>query len=200
MSVLMSRVVLAVMAAAVACVPVLVFTPAVEAAGPGPDGGGDLLVFSNDAYTKHFGEQLARAAGVEVPQEPLARVAGVRDPQQPWHKVNWSVRDWDGNDIPTRHGTDDFGWLHASSKHNMYSAKAINAPYDGTADKVTGTRVEYWGVVATNQGQVRMRTVSVAERGTRGPAGKPTPDGRPIGTMTAYCLGQTVCPDWVNDL
>ncbi|MFF5705683.1 hypothetical protein ACFY7H_24840 [Streptomyces sp. NPDC012794] len=47
---------------------------------------------------------------------------------------------------------------------------------------------------------MRMRTVSFAERGTSGPAGARTPDGRPLGTVTAYCLGQTLCPDWVNDL
>lgn len=45
-----------------------------------------------------------------------------------------------------------------------------------------------------------MTTVSIAERGNRGPAGFPTPDGRPIGTITAYCRGQTLCPDWINTL
>ncbi|WP_330294350.1 hypothetical protein [Streptomyces sp. NBC_00503] len=43
-------------------------------------------------------------------------------------------------------------------------------------------------------------TGSIAERGNRGPAGAPTPDGRLIGTITAYCRGQTLCPDWINTL
>ncbi|MFD5416922.1 hypothetical protein ACFWJT_02630 [Streptomyces sp. NPDC127069] len=132
-------------------------------------------------------EQSAQAAGVRMPSDPSA--PAVLDPQQPWHKVNWSVRDRDGHDIPTRHGTSAFTWQHASAGHNMRSEKAIDAPYH-----------EYWGVIATNSGQVRMNTVSVAERGDRGPGGERTPDGRPLGTVTAYCLGQTVCPDWVDDL
>ncbi len=39
-----------------------------------------------------------------------------------------------------------------------------------------------------------------AERGEKGPGGVKTPDGRPIGTITSYCKGQTVCPDWVNNI
>ncbi|MFD3870298.1 hypothetical protein [Streptomyces sp. NPDC058623] len=177
---------------------VAVSTPQL-AGGPAPDNGGELLVLSNEEYTRRFGDPSPRTAGVLVPPGPLASTTPVpQDPQQPWHKVNWSVRDWDGNDIPTRHGTTDFGWLHASSTHNMRSEKAIDAAYHGNADKVTGNRAEYWAVVVTNNGQVRMTTVSIAERGNRGPAGVPTPDGRPIGTITAYCRGQTLCPDWIN--
>jgi hypothetical protein len=41
------------------------------------------------------------------------------------------------------------------------------------------------------------RTVIVA--GSTGPAGEATPDGRAIGTVTAYCKGMTYCPAWVNN-
>ncbi|MEU0271884.1 hypothetical protein [Streptomyces sp. NPDC006307] len=82
----------------------------------------------------------------------------------------------------------------------MTSKKAINAPYDGKADRVRGTRAEYDGVVVSNGNQVRITITSVAERGDRGPGGVRTPDGRPIGTVTAFCRGQTLCPDWVNSL
>jgi hypothetical protein len=47
---------------------------------------------------------------------------------------------------------------------------------------------------------VRIVTTSSAEEGEKGPDGVHTPDGRPIGTVTAFCRGQTVCPDWVNNL
>ncbi|KIF00776.1 hypothetical protein PL81_39300 [Streptomyces sp. RSD-27] len=183
-----------------ACLSVVLVAPGTVWAA-GRDASDELYTYSNEEYVKRFGEQSARAAGVRMPSDPTAPAVGaVLDPQQPRHKVNWSVRDWDGHDIPTRHGTAAFGWQHASAKHNMRSEKAIDAPYHGRADKVSGTRAEYWGVIATNSGQVRMSTVSVSERGDRGPGGERTPDGRPLGTMTAYCVGQTVCPDWVNDL
>ncbi|MFF4497154.1 hypothetical protein [Streptomyces sp. NPDC001546] len=150
------------------CLSVLFVAPGTVWAA-GRDGADELYTYSNDEYVKRFGEQSARAAGVRMLPDASAPAAGaVLDPQQPWHKVNWSVRDWDGHDIPTRHGTAAFGWQHASSKHNMRSEKAIDAPYHGKADKVSGTRAEYWGVIATNSGQVRMNTVSVAERGERG--------------------------------
>lgn len=81
----------------------------------------------------------------------------------------------------------------------MRSKKAINAPYDGKVDRIKGSRAEYDGVV-TSGGSVRMTVTSVAERGTVGPGGLHTPDGRPIGTVTAFCRGQTLCPDWINSL
>lgn len=100
-----------------AAVPVLE-----PATGPAPDNGGELLLLSNEEYTRRFGDRPSRTADVLVPPGPLAPTTAVlQDPRQPWHKVNWSVRDWDGSDIPTRHGTTDFGRLHPSSKHHMRS-------------------------------------------------------------------------------
>jgi hypothetical protein len=79
------------------------------------------------------------------------------------------------------------------------SKKFINAPYNGEADRVRGSRAEYDGVIASGS-RVRMKITSVAERGKRGPEGVRTPDGRPIGTITSFCRGQTLCLDWVNHI
>ncbi|WP_138965393.1 hypothetical protein [Streptomyces sp. YIM 121038] len=157
---------------------------------------------SNDEYVKTFGVEQALAEGVPLPGEidGAGETAALPpDPSIPWYRVNWSTLDWDHNDIPTRQGTNDFGAHHIAKKHNVTSKKFINAPYNGNADRVHGTRAEYDGVI-THGSQVRMNILGSAERGEKGPNGVHTPDGRPIGTITSYCKGQTVCPDWVNDI
>ncbi|MFD5142874.1 hypothetical protein [Streptomyces sp. NPDC058401] len=54
------------------------------AAGPAPDDDAELLVLSNEEYTRRFGNPTARTAGVPVPAGPLAPAATVlQDPQQP---------------------------------------------------------------------------------------------------------------------
>lgn len=72
-------------------------------------------------------------------------------------------------------------------------------PCNGNADRVRGSRAEYNGVI-TSGGSVRMTITSDAERGERGPNGQNTLDGRPIGTVTAFYRGQTLCPDWGDQL
>lgn len=122
-------------------------------------------------------------------------------PPDPRYRVWWTSIDWEGRDIPTRQGTENFGLLHAYTKNNMWGKHVIAAAYDGLPDKWTSkTRAEYYAVVATSDGSVHLRTTSIAEFGTTGPEGDVTPDGRPIGTVTAYCNGQTYCPDWINAL
>ncbi|MFJ9703391.1 hypothetical protein [Streptomyces fradiae] len=183
-----------------------VLTSPANAATAQPDldvigSGTGLQVYSNDEYVRIFGAERALAEGVPLPgqaQENDERVSPP-DPSIPWHRVNYSSLDWDYNDIPTRNGTNDFGARHAANKHNMRSKKAVTAPYNGRADRGSGNRWEYDGVI-TSGGSVRMTITSVAERGERGPGGVRTPDGRPIGTITAFCRGQTVCPDWVNQI
>ncbi|WP_432120732.1 hypothetical protein [Streptomyces sp. S1] len=167
-------------------------------AGPIP---ADVEVMSNDAYVARYGPEQALAEQVPLPPDssPTAVRPSAADPGIPWHHIYWSALDWDHYDIPTRRGTDDFGLKHTCSKHNMCTQKAITAPYNGKADRVRGSRAEYDGVI-TSGGTVRMTITSVAERGERGPNGQNTPDGRPIGTVTAFCRGQTLCPDWVNQL
>ncbi|MCB5163931.1 hypothetical protein LG634_03650 [Streptomyces bambusae] len=191
-------------AAAAAAVAVLGTGGGVQAVEARAGGGGipaDVEVMSNDAYVARYGTEQAIAQQVPLPSGGGTTAArrSASDPSIPWHHIYWSALDWDHNDIPTRRGTDDFGFAHTCTKHNMCTQKAINAPYNGNADRVTGDRAEYDGVI-TSGGSVRMTITSVAERGGRGPNGRNTPDGRPIGTVTAFCRGQTLCPDWVNQL
>ncbi|MEU4065901.1 hypothetical protein AB0F25_26370 [Streptomyces wedmorensis] len=174
---------------------------AVQATSGGGRIPADVEIMSNDAYVARYGTDQALAQQVPLPPDssPTADLPSAADPSIPWHHIYWSILDWDHNDIPTRRGTDDFGFKHTCSKHNMCTQKAINAPYNGREDRVNGSRAEYDGVI-TSGGSVRMTITSVAERGERGPNGQNTPDGRPIGTVTAFCRGQTLCPDWVNQL
>ncbi|MEU9983536.1 hypothetical protein [Streptomyces sp. NPDC050856] len=193
----------AVLGAVAACVTAMMLPATATATGPGErtagaDAPADVQIYSNDEYVAKFGVQRAIAEGVPLPAN-TGTLAPPPDPSIPWYRINWSALDWDYNDIPTRQGNNDFGAKHAASKHNMRGKKAINAPYNGVADRVRGSRAEYDGVV-TSGGSVRMTITSVAERGERGPGGVNTPDGRPIGTVTAFCRGQTLCPDWINSL
>ncbi|MGQ5640925.1 MULTISPECIES: hypothetical protein, partial [unclassified Streptomyces] len=162
---------------------------------------GKLQIMSNDEYVARFGVKKALEQGVPLPAgtPESGPLLPRRDPSVPWYHIYWSTLDWEHRDIPTRHGNNDFGQHHSCTKHNMCGKHAINAPYNGKPDGINGTRLEYIGVVTDGE-SVRMVTTSSAEEGEKGPGGVHTPDGRPIGTVTAFCRGQTVCPDWVNNL
>ncbi|WP_327302249.1 hypothetical protein OG730_00820 [Streptomyces sp. NBC_01298] len=80
-------------------VPVSASRPA---AGPAPDDEAELLILSNEEYARRFGNRTPPTAGVPVPAGALSPAAPVlqdRDPQQPWHRINWSLRDWDVNNL-----------------------------------------------------------------------------------------------------
>ncbi|MEU2251261.1 hypothetical protein [Streptomyces sp. NPDC019224] len=159
-----------------------------------------IEIMSNEAYVAKYGVERALAEHVPLPPGNTGSASpSAADPSIPWHHIYWSALDWKHNDIPTRRGNDDFGFKHACSKHNVCTKTVINTPYDGKADRGKGNRVECDAVI-TSGASVRMTTTSIAERGERGPNGQNTPDGRPIGTVTAFCRGQTMCPDWVNQL
>ncbi|MFF4232494.1 hypothetical protein [Streptomyces sp. NPDC001820] len=175
-----------------------------------PDDFDTYTVMSNDAYIEKFGAKKAIAEGLPVSGATPSLFSGttqgrstVPDPSIPWHHIYWTAIDWDGEDIPSRRGNSDFGVKHACTKHNACGKKVITAAYNGRADRhPRPSRYEYDAVVATSQGGIRLTVTSVAERGNYGPGptAPRTPDGRPIGTVTVFCRGQTVCPDWVNDL
>ncbi|MFF4324482.1 hypothetical protein [Streptomyces sp. NPDC001568] len=59
-------------AVAAACLSALLATPAAQAAGPDPDGDGELVILSNEEYAQRFGDRCARSAGVSVPADRLA--------------------------------------------------------------------------------------------------------------------------------
>ncbi|KWW97886.1 hypothetical protein TH66_21005 [Carbonactinospora thermoautotrophica] len=114
----------------------------------------------------------------------------------PWWHIRHATRDWNNRDIPTRQGNSNFGYQKTCGKHNMCSPRAIEAPYHGYPDETQGTRNVYYGYVLVN-GRPRIKLKSVADTSQRTALGN-TPDGRPVGTLTAYCMGMERCPDWVN--
>lgn len=152
---------------------------------------------SNDDFVREYGAQKASAFGIPLPGETESTVIPM-DPPQPWYKIDWTTKDWDGRNIPTRHGTDDFGFVHACNDHSMCAEAPMTAPYHGYPDKWTSsTRAEYYGV-ALIDGEPELKITTVAEFGHVGPNGAEAPDGKVIGTITSYCQGMTYCPYWIN--
>ena len=159
----------------------------------------DVRFYSNDDFVKAFGVKKALAFNIPLPADTSpAGVLSPQDPPQPWYKIDWATKDWNGRDIPTRHGDSNFGFVHACDDHSMCAEKPMTAPYHGYPDKWTSsTRAEYYGVVVIDN-EPTIKITSVAEFGHSGPNGAAPPDGRAIGTVTSYCQGMTYCPYWIN--
>ena len=67
-------------------------------------------------------------------------------------------------------------------------------------DKINGNRIEYIAyVVNTGNGAIHkiVRVITQNARHSSDYAYE-TPDGKPVGVITAYCQGENKCPDWVN--
>lgn len=158
----------------------------------------DIRFYSNDDFVKLFGAQKAMAFGIPLPAVQNPGTVGPLDPPQPWYKIDWATKDWNGRDIPTRHGDSNFGFVHSCEGHSMCAEAPMTAPYHGYPDKWTSsTRAEYYGVVVIDN-EPTIKITSIAEFGHSGPNGAAPPDGRVIGTVTSYCQGMTYCPYWIN--
>jgi hypothetical protein len=167
-----------------------------------------LTFLTDRAYTARFGAAKATANGIATPAAaPDATAAAVHpnDPVIHWYTVDFSSQDWQGRDIPTRHGKSDaqnagssgFGYTHACTDHDLCSFDIIDGTYQEVPESHSGTRYQYGGVLTDSNGNVKMRFVSSQDQSETTAWGN-TPDGRPMGTITAYCKGYTLCPSWVN--
>lgn len=112
--------------------------------------------------------------------------------------------DQQGRDWPTRSGNDQLGWAHFSGPspngHNLYSEGIIIETYQGNPDVQEGSHFEFPGVVTDgNNVYVHIRVVA-EENDITADSVWLTPDGRPVGTITAFCEGYDDCPDWVNSV
>lgn len=116
-----------------------------------------------------------------------------------WNKTKkCQQKDWDGRTVPTRVGNGELGWNHFSGKHNIKKCKVVNAAINGKPDKVSGSRLEYWGYAINGGRQVKIIVIAQYARKTsdrRYDAGS----GQKIGVITAYCKGVNKCPGWVNE-
>lgn len=78
------------------------------------------------------------------------------------------------------------------------SARWSTGPSTEKPDKVSGTRLEYWGYAINGGRQVKIIVIAQYAQKTadgRYDAGR----GQKIGVITAYCKGMNKCPDWVNE-
>ena len=112
-----------------------------------------------------------------------------------------STSDAGGRYVPTRCGDSTIAWKKACQTHNFCSLSLINKVIAGTGDliDIASTRYTYQGhILGTVNGVYLDITLKVVtDRSTTTAKGK-TPDGKVVGTITAYCVGVTVCPAVVN--
>lgn len=125
-------------------------------------------------------------------------MASPLDPPQHWWDIDQIDTDPRGIQIPTRHGTADFGYSHYADRHNLTSKKAISAAYSSRPFVDQGAHAEYLGYLVFGDTLIA-EIHTVAQLATSTDTGPyTTPDGLYIGTITAYCEGMDRCPDIVN--
>lgn len=88
----------------------------------------------------------------------------------------------------------DFGWTKFFYKHNLYLQPVLDVITYGTIDPNDPYAIMMYHY--TN-GNVDME-VRVVYNATNNVSGYIMPDGNPVGVQTAYCVGYTDCPAWVN--
>ena len=107
--------------------------------------------------------------------------------------------DEEGVVVPVRNGDATLGFAKACTKHNLCSLRVIIAAIEGRGDKeILGAfRARYTAHIVGEGTDITVRVLVHTGRDT---ARGDTPDGRPVGVITAYCDGMERCPDVVNTL
>ncbi|WP_157440209.1 hypothetical protein [Actinokineospora inagensis] len=146
------------------------------------------LVGAQEAANPHFS---TAPAGARMESAPL-------DPPQHWYDIDQIDTDSRGIQIPTRHGTTDWGYEHYATPHNLYSFRALTAAYRSRPAVDQGAHAEYNGYLVSGTVTIaQIHTVAQLAYSTDN-GSHVTFDGRYIGTITAYCVGVSRCPDAVN--
>jgi hypothetical protein len=171
-------------------------------ASPGTNGIATALSWmSQKEYAQKFGKERADHPHIVSPPPGAHIVQSSLSPRQDWWPVMFTGIDNSGRDLPTRTGTIDFGYVHYSDYHNLYSARAVAAAYNNNDPfYVTGYHLEYKSYLVDSSGNVIVQIHAISQGSEMtGDQKYKTPDGRPIGTITAYCEGYNPrCPDIVN--
>ena len=157
-------------------------------------------------YTDYSDQVLGNPELEELPTgDSPALAAPARDPGGTtyWHTVMWSDTDKKGVYVPTRFGDSKLGYSHYASRHNLTTSAPFRVIRNTTRAAVDqGAHKEYKAVV-TQRGNLRikMTIIMVVQAASRTDDGKyRTPDGKNVGTITAYCKDRAKCPSWVNQL
>lgn len=143
--------------------------------------------------------QQARGAGVYTASTHVVGKAVVRpnDPPTPWYEIYASYRDESNRDIPVRQGYSDadevdagaFGFYHSCFDHNICSYAITRE--SGTAKG--NNKFQYELYLVDSNLNIDVDIILVQTQNKTDYEGENTPDGRPIGLITAYCAGYT---DW----
>ncbi|MBM0274968.1 hypothetical protein [Micromonospora tarensis] len=173
---------------------------------------------SHDEYAARFGSD-AIATGAPAssddgalraaPEERTADSSGGAAPQRdpvggtPWHQALWAQTDGRGTYVPTRFGDANLGYSHYASRHNLTTMAPFRVIPNTTRPIVDqGSHIEYQALLTDlSNGSIKIRVRIVTQAASRTDDGRyVTPDGRNVGTITAYCEGVTKCPSWVNQI
>lgn len=147
-----------------------------------------------------------RASTSGVP-EPRAGAAPASipppGPAAHWYDIELDASDLAGRHVPTRLGDGNLGFLHYASAHELYALEPLYAALQThTPDVVNGNHLEYVAYLTDpSTARVYATVRLVAQYATTTADGVyTTPDGAPIGTITAYCDGTpgNVCPRSVD--
>jgi hypothetical protein len=156
----------------------------------------------------------ARAHGVADPEAALGLRAVspktvVGGGSSPWYSINATYHDADNRTVPYRTGFSDSqtgghggGFMHACMDHNLCTEYPVQVAVDGQPPTgMSGSYYQYEAYVVDNSDDSIVADIVVYQSPSRvGPDGDGTPDGLPFGVVTAYCIGYTDCPEWVNSL
>jgi hypothetical protein len=162
--------------------------------------------------TQYQAAQDAKEAGRSVVTS-VAGSSAVRpnDPPSNWYDIYGAYTDERGRDVPVRQGYSDaeaegvdagaFGYNHTCWDHNMCNFVVFDkAITQETGTSVGNNKYQYEVYLVDNNLDIDADVLIVATQSRTDYEGEITPDGRPIGVITAYCQGYTTCPEFVNEV
>lgn len=163
---------------------------------------------SHRGYVERFGHKPPVGAPKAIPigakVVDSAAALKTRSTAADIYTLMFQHRDLNGRDLITRQGintTTGFGYEHYAFEHNLTTERPIKTAYENNyPDVEDGTRLEYTAHLfdsATGEIFATVRVVNVQSATSRDSVYS-TPDGRSLGTITAYCDRLDVCPNEVN--
>lgn len=160
---------------------------------------------TSSAYKAYKAGTLANYLARQPGQAIVAAPAGGASPAEPccgepggYWTVLTSTHDEQGHLVPTRNGDSTIGFTKMVELHNLTDLTTVNDVISGAGDIIgeAGTRYTYqaW-VIGDDHPDTAVRVVGDQSHTT---AKGTTPDGDPVGSITGYCVGYTLCPNYVN--
>jgi hypothetical protein len=140
----------------------------------------------------------------ETSAKPVAPLDPPGGGDASWWVIEYDFHDLAGRNLPVRLGNGSLGYVHYAHAHNLYSFEPIHASLQThTPDKHSGAHLEYLALLTQlPSGAIYARVRNVAQNSTlTADRAYQTPDGKPVGTITAYCDGtaNNACPNAVDD-